>query len=205
MGETRSFKLNFVLKILTISIFVVFFNSIAAVNLDKISEIFSANPLQANFEQSKNIAALSSPLRTKGGIWMSESNQLVWQVTFPIKSTLVIGDKGFTQYDSNDMQTQQSNNDYTLELSLMFLNITKGDLKELQEKFNIHCDCLNSDWTLTLLPKENALKNILEEIKIHGSKKMERFSYKEQNGDETLIQLIPTSIDLSQQLSRYLN
>lgn len=182
-----------------------FFNSTVAMELEHISKIFKDNPIQANFEQSKHILGLSSPLRTKGQIWMSKSNQLIWQVTYPIKSTLVINKYGVTQYDSADKKIQQSNNAYSSEISSMFLNIVKGDFQTLQKRFDIACDCLALNWTLTLLPKEVALKKVLEKITIHGVTQLDGFSYKEINGDETLIKLKPTKTELSQQLQQFLD
>ena len=160
--------------------------------------------LNATFNQIKEIKSISLPLRTSGKIWLSDSNQLVWQVIKPIKSTIVITEDGLSQFNRKDIKQDNAPNLIGNDLSKVFLNVASGDFKSLKNNFNMDLTCKEGSWVFKLTPRNEPLINVLTSIDIFGEQFINGFSYIEKRGDTTSIKLIPESQSFSQELSFYL-
>jgi len=160
--------------------------------------------LNATFKQIKHIKSFSLPLRTSGKIWLSDSNQLVWQVIKPIKSTIVITGDGLSQFNRKDIKQDDAPNLIGNDLSQVFLNVATGDFKSLKNDFNMDLTCQKKFWIFKLTPKNEPLINVLTSIDIFGEKNINGFSYIEKRGDATSIELTPESHSFYQELSFYL-
>jgi len=192
-------------KALILLVFVCLFSGVSiACDVEKISSLITNERINAKFEQIKEIEVLSKPLRSYGFMWMSETNNLVWQVNKPIKSTMVINAQGMSQYDRYDKKLAKQKMMSMEGVSSIFLNLAKGDLKELEKEFDMNWDCQSEEWQVTLKPKENKIADFLSTLSISGSNRIEKLSYTEVRGDITHITLTQQSDKLKASLNHYL-
>lgn len=177
----------------------------AQCNVETISKKLVLVKINSQFSQSKNIATLSKPLKSKGVIWMSNQKTLVWQVNKPIKSTLVIDQRGMRQFNRKD-QLQDSNQQMVpASMTTLFFNIASGNFVELEKSFEMKVNCEQEKWQVNLIPKEKDLKSILKQLSIKGSTSISGFSYTEIRGDMTQVELVDSPVSLELQLNQYLN
>ena len=179
--------------------------SYAECSLGAITQTLSESQLNASFIQSKKITALNKPLESLGKIWLSPQSALVWQVNKPIKSTMVIKAGQIIQYnrkeqrlDSNKMATPDG-------VAELFFAIANGTLTDLSEQFKISLQCDEDAWQMQLEPKEVELSQLITQLTIVGSKKIDAFSYLESRGDFTSVTLTHLQSSLAAELARYVD
>jgi hypothetical protein len=143
--------------------------------------------LHYEFIQTKNIAALSQPLVSNGVLGLSSRQELVWQTLKPLKSTLVIGVDGLKQFNRNDKLVNDVDNPIAAELAQVFLSMLSGNTEALDEVFTQTLTCENTNWHLSLVPKEEDLQNMLDSLTMNGAERIEKISFRETRGDYTEI------------------
>lgn len=147
-------------------------------------------PVQAyEFNQSRTVAALSRPLRSQGVIWLSDNEQLVWQVQNPIKSTTVISADGVREYNRNDELQPVADAAIASDLSDIFLNLLSGNFSALNNAFNSTVDCSDEGWAVELFPQEQPFNELLSTLNMTGNEAIESISWQEVRGDTVEISL----------------
>jgi len=166
----------------------------------------SSEQMNSEFKQTKQIKTLLHPLNSSGKIWLDViSQQLVWQVINPIKSTMVISGNGIHLFNRYDVQQKNTISMIGKEFSSVFLNIASGNLRELQANFAMNWQCGGANWIVELYPKVEKMKKIIHSITIRGERKIDGFTYIESRGDLTDITLLHTETSYSKELSIYLD
>ncbi len=179
------------------------FNSTAC-ELRDINEKVKSNHLAAEFKQSKVIKALSRPLLSKGYIWFGETEQLIWQVISPLKSTMVIQPGKIKQFDKNDNPLKLHVNSMATDLSNVFFKLLVGDFSSLSDTFKIAAECQKAGWKLKLNPRTPQLSRIINQIEVIGNEKLEAIMIEEKRGDHTTIELFNSTQITEDNFKRYL-
>ncbi|GAA4360622.1 outer membrane lipoprotein carrier protein LolA [Kangiella marina] len=177
-------------------------------DLDAITaSIQNQDPLHS-FEQEKHIAVLSKPLPSSGYLLLTEQGFVVWQTTKPIKSTTVIGNDSFQQFNKNDQPVSLPGNakNQTSELiSSTFLAILSGNLEALHHHFNVQSHCQEQGWALTLTPSNSEIERLLKQIYLSGEQRINELHFTEANDDKTVLHFSSLQdSSLEQQLGQYL-
>ncbi len=180
------------------------FGSIAACDQEKINAILAQQSLYADFLQKKSIAALSRPLISKGQIWMNSKGTLIWHILTPLKSTMVIQDKGFKLYNKNDELQPNNRNTLVNDISSLFLTLLSGDSVKVSSMFNQTLKCDNNSWNLELRPKAKKFINLTSLITLSGEESLTTISFQENRGDKTTIELSHRQTDNHDELEKYL-
>lgn len=160
-----------------------------ACSIEAINKFMLPQNSTASFEQIKQIKALSRPLKSSGELWLSSTQQLVWQMQKPIKSTLVLDGTEVTQFDKNDKKLQTPNNAIIGKISQVFLNLIKGDFNQLETNFETNLECQGEHWKLSLHPKEKMFANLFSRLSIEGETHLSQIVIEEKRGDLTTLQL----------------
>lgn len=156
--------------------------------LKTIAETLNQQAGLFQFKQSKQVKVLSKPLNSSGFLLLTEQQGLVWQTTSPIKSTAVINQQSFQQYNKNDqpislgMNTNNSSGQF---IASIFLDILSGDFDQLEENFTVHSQCQNNQWSLELIPRKQEIQKFLVRIQLKGSANIEHLVFEEANEDIT--------------------
>lgn len=157
--------------------------------IEEIGLLLKKEPIQAVFNQQKKIKELSTTLKSSGYVWKAPDKQLVWQTQFPLKSTMVIGENLFKQYDRKDKLISTNRHAIIQHISKIFFELFNGEFSLLQKNFDINIISENQIWKVTLIPLDNSLETILEFIQVKGDTKLRHIVFKESRGDETKITL----------------
>jgi outer membrane lipoprotein-sorting protein len=175
-----------------------------ACTLTSIGEAIGIENVHATFVQTKTIAALSRPLQSSGEIWMSNDEQLVWQVLKPLKSTLVLNDVGIQQYDKNDSLLVGPQNPTEAELSEIFLNLLNGNIEKLQTVFDMELSCNQDTWLINLTPTIESYQRLFKRFAISGQSIISEITIEEVRGDLTVINLTSLSYSDPIKFEKYL-
>lgn len=162
------------LKIAAITIFLILANSfIFAQNLslNDVAEQLSKHPnTTGNFEQIKTIKNSSRNLKSSGNFIFSLEG-IMWQTLKPFPSTLAIG-KDFviqTSADGTKTVTDTSQNQIFTTIAEIIISVFSNDFEMLQNSFNTEFFAdENSNWTLTLLPKDSTISAVLKSLVLSG-------------------------------------
>ncbi|WP_068629274.1 LolA family protein [Cephaloticoccus primus] len=149
--------------------------------------------IRGSFSQEKFLRSLDSPLRYWGSFTLVNGEGLLWHIRFPIAHTLRITPKGVdrlaplppTASSPNSFKwiSSHSKNRETQ----LFLDVLKGNMVELQKRFNLALTGQPQDWQLTLTPKSALLRQIFNKIKITGGETISKIELYETQGDYTVI------------------
>jgi hypothetical protein len=139
--------------------------------------------LQGQFQQQKQLQGLPLPLKASGNYSYSQHQGLNWHTLSPINSTLQIGNK-----PGRNTGTLGSNTNANL-VANIFIAVVRGDLKQLQQYFNIQSSGDIAQWHLRLTPIKQALANYLNYIDVTGAELTEQLYVAEASGDITSIKL----------------
>lgn len=169
----------------------------SACDIEDISAQLADSKPSYLFTQSKTIASLSRALNSSGVIWMSPTDELVWQVQKPVRSTTVISANGVKQFNRRDELQPSIDNPFAADLSTIFLSLLTGDFAALESSFAQSLSCDGDHWELTLEPRSGNLADLLSTLSVTGAENMESVSYRETRGDLTEIQLSVAQDDSS--------
>ncbi|MCA9610716.1 MAG: outer membrane lipoprotein carrier protein LolA [Myxococcales bacterium] len=163
--------------------------SAQAVTLESLLARFAALPgLEARFREEKRIALLSLPVRSEGRIWFAHPDRLMRRVEEPDPSAALIASG----------QLRMRSGGRTEELSIdtnpvlrgfveSFRAVLAGDQATLERYYAARLEPGEGEaWTLTLTPRDEALRRFLREIRMRGhGVTIEEMRMVEVSGDET--------------------
>ncbi len=189
------------MKLISVILLINCVYSVAATDcdLESIHHHLTRNMINTNFIQTKHIKSLSKPLISKGQLWMSPDQQLVWQTQVPILSTMVMSKNSMRMFNKYDKEINEARPQLITQIANMFITILNGESRNLKNLFEHKTSCNDKKWKLDLIPKDAELLKIINKISIMGSTSIERISYQEKRGDFTKVDLIATHPDISVQ------
>ncbi|WP_432464547.1 outer membrane lipoprotein carrier protein LolA [Agarivorans sp. QJM3NY_33] len=145
-----------------------------------------------HFEQTRNIPALSRPLKSSGQFYIVKNRALLWDQQQPFaqqslltESAIYQGQNGqLSQRDTGSAQMSQY-------FSQLLVDIFSGDFTGLSEQFDIEQTATTTaNWQLNLSPQQAPLKQIFSQISLRGKQGVvEHIRLVEQRGDQTDIVL----------------
>ncbi|GAA0208625.1 hypothetical protein GCM10009123_15110 [Kangiella japonica] len=177
-------------------------------DLKQITQVLQSQESLHQFSQEKHIKVLANPLKSSGYLLLADNDAVVWQTLKPIKSTTVISELEFKQFNKNDQPVSMptnSDNQTSQLISSTFLSILSGNLNSLNANFEVEALCDQSSWDIRLTPTNPRIKRMIKLIQIDGSGHIEHLSFSEANDDTTKLLFTPVSEPLiKKQLGSYL-
>lgn len=160
--------------------------------LERLLEAFSELPgLEARYREEKQIALLAVPTRSEGRIYFANPDRLLRRQTSPEPATALIAD-GRLRFRQGDETTELSIEDNPVLRGFVdsFRAVLAGDREALERYYEAELEPRPDDgedaWTLTLRPRDEALRRFLRRITMRGEGVViERMRMVEVNGDET--------------------
>ncbi len=142
--------------------------------------------VQGEFYQSRFLNTLPVPIKTYGSFTLMENKGLLWEMKQPFNSILCITSKGIAQWNNN--QWIENTNKVQNQQVGLFLGILSGDIKKLQENFNLNLHGTSSNWQLDLVPNTLLMKQIFNNIRLKGDNVIREITLDEKQGDKTIIE-----------------
>ncbi len=143
----------------------------------------SGQALRAVFQQQRTLPDLARPLRSEGELIYHPDQGLIWRVTAPLQSEMLIRDTGV--YQDGEAVGQGTT---MAGLQPLFAALFGGDRSALSEHFELE-EALNGDrWTLQLTPKTEPLASLLAAMEATGTDVVETLRIKDLDGGETRLE-----------------
>ncbi len=141
---------------------------------------------QARFEQEKQVAGLSQPLRASGELLLVRDLGLWWQQQKPFPLTLVLTPTRMVQQMAGQPATV-IDNPQLLEFSQMLLALFGSDEATLGRYFSIDFHSTEEGWQLVLVPTLAPLDKVFASLTLSGQGQLDQLLIADKQGDSTRI------------------
>ena len=141
---------------------------------------------QARFEQEKQVAGLSQPLKASGELLLVRDQGLWWQQQKPFPLTLVLTPTRMVQQMAGQPATV-IDNPQLLEFSQMLLALFGSDEATLSRYFNIDFHSTEDGWQLVLVPTLAPLDKVFASLTLSGQGQLDQLLIADKQGDSTRI------------------
>lgn len=141
---------------------------------------------QARFEQEKQVAGLSQPLRASGELLLVRDLGLWWQQQKPFPLTLVLTPTRMVQQMAGQPATV-IDNPQLLEFSQMLLALFGSDEATLSRYFSIDFHSTEDGWQLVLVPTLAPLDKVFASLTLSGEGQLDQLLIEDRQGDSTRI------------------
>lgn len=141
---------------------------------------------QARFEQEKQVAGLSQPLKASGELLLVRDQGLWWQQQKPFPLTLVLTPTRMVQQMAGQPATV-IDNPQLLEFSQMLLALFGSDEATLSRYFSIDFHSTETGWQLVLVPTLAPLDKVFASLTLSGLGQLDQLLIADKQGDSTRI------------------
>lgn len=141
---------------------------------------------EARFEQEKQVAGLSQPLKASGELLLVRDLGLWWQQQKPFPLTLVLTPTRMVQQMAGQPATV-IDNPQLLEFSQMLLALFGSDEATLGRYFTIDFHSTEDGWQLVLVPTLASLDKVFASLTLSGQGQLDQLLIADKQGDSTRI------------------
>ncbi|WP_043762341.1 outer membrane lipoprotein carrier protein LolA [Aeromonas taiwanensis] len=141
---------------------------------------------EARFEQEKQVAGLSQPLRASGELLLVRDLGLWWQQQKPFPLTLTLTPTRMVQQMAGQPATV-IDNPQLLEFSQMLLALFGSDEVTLGRYFTIDFHSTEAGWQLVLVPSQAPLDKVFASLTLSGQGQLDQLLIEDRQGDSTRI------------------
>lgn len=141
---------------------------------------------EARFEQEKQVAGLSQPLKASGELLLVRDLGLWWQQQKPFPLTLTLTPTRMVQQMAGQPATV-IDNPQLLEFSQMLLALFGSDEATLGRYFTIDFHSSETGWQLVLVPSQAPLDKVFASLTLSGQGQLDQLLIEDRQGDSTRI------------------
>lgn len=154
---------------------------------DQVQQLLTLSPArEARFEQEKQVAGLSQPLRASGELLLVRDLGLWWQQQKPFPLTLTLTPTRMVQQVA-DQPATVIDNPQLLEFSQMLLALFGSDEATLSRYFRIDFHSSEAGWQLVLVPSQAPLDKVFASLTLSGLGQLDQLLIADRQGDSTRI------------------
>jgi Outer membrane lipoprotein carrier protein LolA-like len=141
-----------------------------APTLDELFAQFSRSPgVYARFDEERQIALLAVPMKSSGTVHFDRKQGLVRHTQKPKRQSVRLLGDTLTVWDGTKVQTVHLENPTLRAFSEAFVRLLSADKAGLERDFTIQfTSSADQTWTVTLTPKNEALKKVLRSLEMTG-------------------------------------
>lgn len=154
---------------------------------DQVQQLLTLSPVrQAHFEQEKQVAGLSQPLKASGELLLVRDLGLWWQQQQPFALTLTLTPQRMVQQVAGQPATV-IDSPQLLEFSQMLLALFGSDEATLSRYFKIDFQSTEAGWQLLLVPTLTPLDKVFASLTLSGQGQLDQLIIADKQGDSTRI------------------
>lgn len=159
----------------------------APLSRDQVQQLLTLSPArQAHFEQEKQVAGLSQPLKASGELLLVRDLGLWWQQQQPFALTLTLTPQRMVQQIAGQPATV-IDSPQLLEFSQMLLALFGSDEATLSRYFKIDFKSTEAGWQLLLVPTLTPLDKVFASLTLSGQRQLDQLIIADKQGDSTRI------------------
>ena len=148
----------------------------------------------ARFVEDKYMAVLTQPLKTAGTLRYVAPSRIERIATEPPGDSIVVEGDSLTTQSSNGQSVTISLDEHPEIASLVegFRSTLAGDLPTLRRYYSVELAGPRADWHLSLVPKNAAVRQRVEMIRISGADAaLKMVEVRERDGDHSVMIVTP--------------
>ncbi|MFM1691151.1 outer membrane lipoprotein carrier protein LolA [Aeromonas salmonicida] len=159
----------------------------APLSRDQVQQLLTLSEVrQAHFEQEKQVAGLSQPLKASGELLLVRDLGLWWQQQKPFALTLTLTPQRMVQQMAGQPATV-IDSPQLLEFSQMLLALFGSDEATLSRYFKIDFQSTEAGWQLLLVPTLTPLDKVFASLTLSGQGQLDELVIADKQGDSTRI------------------
>lgn len=159
----------------------------APLTRDQVQQLLTLSPArQAHFEQEKQVAGLSQPLKASGELLLVRDLGLWWQQQKPFALTLTLTPQRMVQQVAGQPATV-IDSPQLLEFSQMLLALFGSDEVTLSRYFSIDFQSSEAGWQLMMVPTQAPLDKVFASLTLSGQGQLDQLLIADKQGDSTRI------------------
>lgn len=159
----------------------------APLTRDQVQQLLTLSPArQAHFEQEKQVAGLSQPLKASGELLLVRDLGLWWQQQKPFALTLTLTPQRMVQQVAGQPATV-IDSPQLLEFSQMLLALFGSDEATLSRDFSIDFQSSEAGWQLVMVPTQAPLDKVFASLTLSGQGQLDQLLIADKQGDSTRI------------------
>lgn len=159
----------------------------------------STNSIHTSFTQEKHLSILSNKITSKGEMYFKKPQLLKWAYTEPYNYVIVLNGKEIKISDEGKVSSFDITSSQVFkEINDLIINSVRGNILQ-EDRFTISYFQNHNSYMVKLLPKEEALKEYLNEIIIFFDKSdftVSSIRLNEPGDDYTLIKFMDKKLNV---------
>lgn len=125
------------------------------------------NTIESDFVQEKNLSVLADKIVSKGHFCYKKDNNIRWEYNHPYRYLIIIsGGKIFIKEDKGQKQYDIESNRMFREMNNFLSGCIKGDILKNEKDFNAGYFENEKSYFVTLVPKSETMRKMLNEVQI---------------------------------------
>ena len=142
--------------------------------------------IHVDFVQTRNLAALSRPLKASGSMVLARDKGVIWALKRPVALTYVMGPKGLMVVNPDGSRDRKTAKEAPMvaQMSQVFQSVAQGDWHALEQFFTVSAEGRTEHWEVSLLPKPQTAA-FVKRIRLDGGRFIDRIRVDEAAGDST--------------------
>ncbi len=156
-----------------------------------------AGVIHADFTQTKTLQALKRPLRTSGRLVFARGQGVLWLIEKPYQASYALSAERVTEIGPDGARRVRAAREVPAlaQVGRVFQAIFQGDIKGLEEHFEVTVSGDAERWRVELAPKP-ALARFLNGINARGGRFLDLIEIEEAQGDRTRIEFRDSRLDV---------
>lgn len=162
--------------------------------------------IRAEFEQTRQMAALKRPLVTAGRLTFSREHGVLWRIEKPYRMVYVLGEARIVEIGENGTRRVREARDVPglAQVGRVFRAMLGANSAALREYFDVTAQGVPSKWTIELKPRQAQMAQFLTAMHLSGGGFVDAIRISEASGDSTQIRFfnsqgaaVPNEAELS--------
>src|SRR5512145_756018 len=131
----------------------------------------TVNTIESDFIQEKNLSVLANTIVSHGHFIFKRENNIRWEYLQPYKYLIIISNnKIFIKEEQNQKQYDIQSNKMFQEMNKFISGCIQGDILKNDKDFRISYFEDEKSYFVSLMPKSEAMRKMLNEVQIWFSK-----------------------------------
>ena len=149
---------------------------------------------RARFVETKYLAVLDQPLVARGEMTYTPPGRLEKRTLSPKQETLLLeGNRLSLQRDRQTLSIDLASQPQALAFIDSIRGILAGNRQALEQNYSLHLAGRLDQWTLTLLPRDMKIAELVLRITVQGSRgQLRSIDYLQADGDRTELRIEPS-------------
>lgn len=162
----------------------------AQISFAELSRLSTApDSLQGEFLQEKYLTEIDAHIVSSGVFEYVRDKSIRWETEKPIQNILLMTPESIVnnQGENEIISLQAIDNPVVGVLSDIFFSVLTADWERLGEYFILSGTIADNNWDVELVPKNIAVMQVVNRVKLKGDKLLNEIIFFEKNGDQTTI------------------